>query len=326
MKKSLLALAAMAFSLHASAAITIKFSHVVAPSTPKGRMAEKFKELIEARSNGEIKVAVFPNSQLYNDNKVLEALLMGDVQMAAPTTSKLTRMSRKLQVFDLPFLFKDTQAVNRFEKSPAGQALLGSMQNKGIIGLGYLNHGFRQLSANFPIHNPLDMKGKKFRVEASDVLAANMEAVGSSRVKKPFSEVFTLLQTKAIDGQESPWPNTYSKKFHEVQSYITESNTSFLDYIVITSKKFMDSLTPAQQKLVRDAATDAIDYGNGLARQLCDEDRGKIKESGYTKIIELTPQEKQKWIDAMRPVYKQFEKAIGKDIIEAAEASNTPSD
>ncbi len=322
MKNFLLAFVLTSLSFSSLASVTITFSHVVAPTTPKGQMAEKFKELIEARSDGKIKVNVFPNSQLYNDNKVIEALLMGDVQMAAPTTSKLTRISKKLQLFDLPFLFRSTAAVDHFQKSPAGKRLLGSMQDKGIIGLGYLNHGFRQPSANFPIHVPLDIKGKKFRVESSDVLAANMKAVGAIPVKKPFSEVFSLLQTNAIDGQESPWPNTYSKKFHEVQSYITETNTSFLEYIVITSKKFMENLTPAQQKLVREAAIDAINYGNKLAQELCNEDRKKIKESGYTKIIELDPQERQKWIDAMLPVYEKFENDIGKDLIDAAKASN----
>lgn len=322
MKKSLLALAMLALSSTAFSEVTIKFSHVVAPSTPKGQMAIKFKELVEARSNGDIKVDVFPNSQLYNDDKVLEALLMGDVQMAAPSLSKFSKLTKKLQVFDLPFLFKDMDAVTRFQKGPVGKDLLNSMSSKGIIGLGYLHNGLKQFSASKPIREPSDMKGLKFRIMPSDVLAAQMEAVGAVPVKKPFSEVFTLLQTKSIDGQESPWSNTYSQKFYEVQPYITDSNHGLLDYMLITSKRFLDSLTPEQKKIVEDAAAEASDYGNGLANQINEDDRKKIEASGYSEIIELTPEQRAQWVKVMRPVWKQFEGQIGADVIAAAEASN----
>ena len=324
MKNSLLALVLTILPFSSLASITITFSHVVAPTTPKGQMAEKFKELVEARSNGEIKVEVFPNSQLYNDSKVLEALFLGDVQMAAPALSKFTRLTKKLQIFDLPFLFQDMQAVNRFEQSPAGQKLLGSMQNKGIIGLGYIHNGLKQFTANSPIRVPADMKKKKFRIMSSDVLAAQMHAVDAIAVKKPFSEVFTLLQTRSIDGQESPYSNIYSQKFFEVQPYITHSNHGLLEYMLITSKKFMDSLTPRQQKLVKEAAAEASAYGNELAKKINEESRQKIAASGYSEIIELTPEQRKQWIEVMRPVWKTFEGEIGKDLIEAAERANTP--
>lgn len=166
------------------------------------------------------------------------------------------------------------------------------------------------------------MKGLKFRIMPSDVLAAQMEAVGAVPVKKPFSEVFTLLQTKSIDGQESPWSNTYSQKFYEVQPYITDSNHGLLDYMLITSKRFLDSLTPEQKKIVEDAAAEASDYGNGLANQINEDDRKKIEASGYSEIIELTPEQRAQWVKVMRPVWKQFEGQIGADVIAAAEASN----
>lgn len=321
MKKWLLSAAVMLAS-SAMAETVLKFSHVVADDTPKGQAALKFKELVESRSNGAYKVEVFPNSQLYNDDKVLEGLLLGDVHFAAPALSKFDRITKKLQVFDLPFLFKDMAAVERFQQSPAGQELLKSVEAKGLVGMGYIHQGLKQFSANAPIQKPEDLKGKKMRVMASDVLAAQMDQVGALPVKKPFSEVFTLLQTKAIDGQESPWSNTFSQKFYEVQSHITESNHGLLDYMVITSKKFWDGLSDADRDMLKKAMDEAIAHGNGLAAEIDVRDRKRIAESGMTKIVELTPEERAQWVEVMRPVWGKFEKEIGKELIEAAEASN----
>ncbi len=187
--------------------IVIKFSHVVAENTPKGQMAEKFKELVAQRLGDRVKVEVYPNSQLFGDDNVLQAMLLGDVQLAAPALSKFQKYTPKLQIFDLPFLFKHIEAVDRFQQGPAGKALLRSLEDKGIIGLAYLHNGMKQLSANVPLRVPADAKGKKFRIMTSDVLAAQFEAVNAVPLKKPFSEVFTLLQTQAIDGQENTWSN-----------------------------------------------------------------------------------------------------------------------
>ena len=192
--------------------IEIKFSHVVAENTPKGQMALKFKELAEQRLPGKVEVKIYPNSQLYTDSAVLQALQLGDVEIAAPALSKFQKYNSQLQVFDLPFLFDDMAAVDRFQKSPEGQKLLNSMTSKMLVGLGYLHNGMKQLSSNDPIRVPADIAGKKFRIMTSDVLQAQYEAVHAIPLKKPFSEVFTLLQTRAIDGQESPWSNTYASK------------------------------------------------------------------------------------------------------------------
>ena len=224
----------LVFSPAQAEEIVIKFSHVVAENTPKGQMANKFKELVEQRLAGKVKVEVYPNSQLFGDNKVLEAMLLGDVQLAAPSLSKFKRYTKKLQLYDLPFLFNDMAAVEQFQQGSAGQELLNSMTKKGILGLGYLHNGMKQLSSSQPLKVPADAKNLKFRIMSSDVLAAQFEAVDAVPLKKPFSEVFTLLQTKAIDGQENTWSNIYSKKFFEVQPYITESNHGVLDYMVVS--------------------------------------------------------------------------------------------
>jgi len=302
--------------------IVIKFSHVVAENTPKGQMANKFKDLVDERLGGKVVVEVFPNSQLFGDNKVLEAMLLGDVQLAAPSLSKFNKYTDSLQLFDLPFLFKNMAAVEKFQQGPVGQKMLMSMQNKGLIGLGYLHNGMKQLSAGSPIRVPADAKDKKFRIMSSDVLAAQFEAVDAMPVKKPFSEVFTLLQTNAIDGQENTWSNIYSKKFYEVQPYITESDHGVLDYLVVTSAEFWNGLPDDIRAEVKKALDEAITFGNKISEQKAIEDRQKIIDSGRSEVLVLTDAERQKWVDAMKPVWKKFEDEIGKEYIDAACACN----
>lgn len=305
--------------------IVIKFSHVVAENTPKGQAATKFKELVEERLGDKVVVEVYPNAQLYGDNKVIEAMLLGDVQIAAPALSKFQKYTPVLQIYDLPFLFDDIEAVDRFQQGPAGQKMLTSMEDKGILGLGYLHNGMKQLSASKPIRVPADIDGLKFRIMTSDVLAEQFEAVDALPVKKPFSEVFTLLQTKAIDGQENTWSNIYSKKFFEVQPYITHTDHGLLDYLVITSSEFWNSLPDDVRPEVKKALDEAVAYGNKVALDKAESDKQLIAESGRTEIIELTPEERKKWVEAMKPVWKKFEDDIGKENIDAAVAANASS-
>ncbi len=300
----------------------IKFSHVVAENTPKGQMANKFKDLVTERLGGKYEVEVFPNSQLFGDNKVLEAMLLGDVQMAAPALSKFSRYTKQLQIFDLPFLFKDMVAVEKFQKSSNGIELLDSLKKKGLVGLGYLHNGMKQLSSSKPLKVPADAHGLKFRIMSSDVLAAQFHAVKATPLKKPFSEVFTLLQTKAIDGQENTWSNIYSKKFFEVQPYITESNHGLLDYMVVTSKEFWMGVPEADRAILKKSLDEAIAFGNDVAAKKGVADRQKIIDSKRTEIIELTDAERSQWVEAMKPVWEEFEKQIGKDMIDAAYKSN----
>ena len=310
-------------TLASAAPIVIKFSHVVAENTPKGQMANKFKDLVKERlGDDKVVVEVFPNSQLFGDNKVLEAMVLGDVQLAAPSLSKFKKYTDSLQLYDLPFLFKDLAAAERFQQSPSGQKMLMSMKDKGFIGLGYLHNGMKQLSAGEPLRVPEDAAGKKFRIMSSDVLAAQFQAVDAMPLKKPFSEVFTLLQTQAIDGQENTWSNIYSKKFYEVQPYITESNHGLLDYLVITSAEFWMGLPDDIRTELKAALDEAIAFGNDIAYQKSVNDRQKIIDSGRSEIIQLTDAERQQWVEAMKPVWKEFEDEIGKEYIDAAVAAN----
>ncbi len=263
-------------SAQAADPIIIKFSHVVAENTPKGKMANHFRDLVNEKMAGKVKVEVFPSSQLFDDDKVIDAMLLGDVQMAAPSLSKFDKYTQKLQIFDLPFLFRDMAAVDRFQHGPTGLELLKSLESKGFVGLGYLHNGLKQLSANKPLQVPEDAKGLKFRIQASDVLVAQFEAVGALPVKKPFSEVFILLQTKAIDGQENTWSNMYSQKFFEVQSDITETNHGLLDYMLITSKEFWDGLKPDIRTQLDAIIKESLAYGNKIAEEVNQEQKKLI--------------------------------------------------
>jgi C4-dicarboxylate-binding protein DctP len=302
--------------------ITIKFSHVVAENTAKGQMANKFKDLVAERLAGKVQVEVFPSSQLFNDDGVLKAILLGDVQIGAPALSKFESYTKQLQIFDLPFLFKDMAAVEKFQTSEKGIELLDSLQKKGFVGLGYLHNGMKQLSSNSPLRVPADANGLKFRIMSSDVLAAQFQALNAVPLKKPFSEVFTLLQTKAIDGQENSWSNIFSQKFFEVQPYITESNHGLLDYMVVTSKEFWMSLPDDERAIVKTALDEAIAFGNKVAEEKSVGDRQLIVDSKRSEIIELTDAERSQWVEAMKPVWEQFEEEIGKDMIDAAYKSN----
>lgn len=312
----------LAAQVASAAPIEIKFSHVVAENTPKGQMALKFKELAEQRLPGQVEVKVFPNSQLFGDGAELEAMLLGDIQLIAPSLSKFQKYTKKLQVFDLPFLFKDMTAVERFQNGPVGQEMLGSLEKRGLVGLGYLHNGMKQLSSSDPLLVPGDAAGKKFRIMTSDVLQAQFEAVDAVPLKKPFSEVFTLLQTRAIDGQENTWSNIYSKKFFEVQPYITESNHGVLDYLVVSSAEFWKGLEPGVRAELKGALDEAIAFGNGIAADKATADKQAIIDSGRSEVLTLTNAQREQWVEAMRPVWAEFADEIGADLIQAAADSN----
>ncbi len=317
------ALLAFAASVFAQQPIVIKFSHVVAENTPKGQAALKFKELAEKKFPGKVQVQVFPSSQLFGDAKELEALLLGDVQLIAPSLSKFDRYTKQLQVFDLPFLFDNVAAVDRFQESPTGQKLLDSMTSKGLKGLGYWHNGMKELSTDKDqLRRPDDIKGLKFRIQPSDVLEAQFRAVGSNPQKLAFSEVYQALQTGVVDGQENTWSNIWSQKFYEVQKTIAVTNHGVIDYMVVTNAKWWDGLPADVRAGLAAAMKEATAYGNKLANDLNEQDRQKIAAAGKAKIQELTKDDIAAWKKAMEPVWKKFEGDIGKDLIQAAQKSN----
>lgn len=305
----------------AQAPIVIKFSHVVAEKTPKGQGALRFKELVEKKFPGRVQVQVFPSSQLFGDAKELEALLLGDVQIIAPSLSKFDRYNKKIQLFDLPFLFDDMAAVDRFQSSAQGKSLFEI--GRGFRGLAYWHNGMKQMSSNKDkFTRPEDAKGLKFRIQASDVLEAQFRALGANPQKMAFSEVYQALQTGVVDGQENTWSNIYSQKYYEVQKTITETNHGVLDYMVVTNAKWWDGLPADVRTGLSEAMNEATVYANKLAEQFSQEDRKKIAEAGKAKIQTISKEDVAAWRKAMDPVLKKFEGAIGKDLIEAAQKSN----
>ncbi|UOM33153.1 DctP family TRAP transporter solute-binding subunit [Acuticoccus sp. I52.16.1] len=299
----------------------IKFSHVVsAQGHPKGEMAEALAQRINEEMNGKACMQVFPNSQLYDDDKVMEALLLGDVQLAAPSLSKFGAYTRKLGLFDLPFLFPDIASVDRFVKSEEGQSLLTSMSDYGYVGMGYINNGLKQFSADKPLIDPSDAKGLKFRVQTSDVAQAMIEALGANAQKLAFNEVYGALQTGVVDGQENTYTNIYTQKFFEVQDGITETNHQVLTYFAVTTQEFLDSLDDETREQFVTLFNEVADEYNARSNDLNEEAKQKIVDAGG-EIRTLTPEQRQKWVDVMKPVWAQFSDEIGQDLIDAAVAA-----
>ncbi|MCQ4269602.1 TRAP transporter substrate-binding protein [Pseudomonas kuykendallii] len=310
------------FAHAADAPITIKFAHVVADSTPKGQGANLFKKLAEERLPGKVKVEVYPNSSLFGDGKEMEALLLGDVQMLAPSLAKFEHYTKQLQIYDLPFLFDNLQAVDRFQQGPQGKALLTSMEGKNILGLAYWHNGLKQLSANKPLREPKDARGLKFRVQASSVLEEQFKAVRANPRKMSFAEVYQGLQTGVVNGTENTWSNYESQKVHEVQKYFTESDHGLIDYMVITNAQFWKGLPPDIRTQLEEIMAEVSVEVNKQAEALNQASRQKIIDAKTSEIITLTADQREEWREAMRPVWKKFEDEIGADLIKAAEDSN----
>lgn len=315
---ALVTCAGTAFAACDPGEVVIKFSHVTnTDKHPKGIAATLLEQRINDEMNGKACMEVFPNSTLYNDDKVLEALLNGDVQLAAPSLSKFEKFTKKFRIFDLPFLFKNIEAVDAFQTSDAGQALLNSMQRRGLQGLTFWHNGMKQMSANVPLVTPADADGLKFRVMSSDVLVAQMEAIGGSPQKMAFSEVYGALQQGVVDGQENVWSNIYGKKFFEVQDGITETNHGIIDYLVVTSVDWMDSLDPEVREQFQTILDEVTATRNSESYAVNQKNRQAILDAGGT-IRTLSDDERQAWIVAMQPVWEQFSDDIGQESLDAA--------
>lgn len=317
-----MATAAGAYAACDDGEVVIKFSHVTnTDKHPKGIAASLLEKRVNEEMNGKACMEVFPNSTLYDDNKVLEALLNGDVQLAAPSLSKFEKFTKKFRIFDLPFMFANIEAVDAFQNSESGQALKDSMVKRGLKGLAFWHNGMKQMSASRPLMKPEDAKGLKFRVQASDVLVAQFEQLGASPQKMSFKEVYGGLQTKVIDGQENTWSNIYGKKFFEVQDGVTETNHGIIDYLVVTSDEWWTGLDAGVRDQLETIIKEVTETRNKEAFQVNQENKAKIVESGGT-IRSLTPEQRQAWVDALKPVWEKFEGDIGAELINAAQATN----
>jgi len=298
--------------------ITIKFSHVVAPNTPKGRGAERFKELAEKYTGGKVKVEVYPNSQLYKDNEEMNALQLGAVQILAPSLAKFGPLGvRDFEVFDLPYIFQSKEDLRKITDGPVGRQLFDKLAPTGISGLAYWDNGFKILSANTPLRTPDDMLGLKMRIQSSKVLEAQMMALDAQPQVMAFSEVYQGLQTGVVDGTENPPSNMYTQKMHEVQKHATLTRHGYLGYAVIVNKKFWDGLPGDIRAQLDKAMQEATDYVNEIAQQQNDDALAEMRKAGTTSFYELGEAERKQWIERLQPVHKEMTPRIGKATLDA---------
>jgi len=322
MRKWIIAVAAAVVFLgpsvsSAQAPIIIKFSHVVAPNTPKGKGAEKFKELAEKYTEGKVKVEVYHNSTLYKDKEELEAMQLGAVQMLAPSNSKFGPIGiRDFEVFDLPFLLPNLAALRKVTEGPIGQKMIKQLDSKGMVGLAYWDNGFKQMSANKPLRVPADYKGLKFRIQSSKVLEAQFRALGAIPQVTAFSEVYQALQTGVVDGQENTPSNMYTQKMDEVQKYTTLTNHGYIGYVVVVNKKFWDGLPSDVRGQLEQAMKETTVFANTTSAQENDEALDAMRKNGKTQFISLTPAELAQMQSAMEPLYQDMAGRVGKQLIE----------
>ncbi|MFD2739814.1 TRAP transporter substrate-binding protein [Sulfitobacter aestuarii] len=330
MKRLTIATIALSLSVSAGAVaaacddgeIVIKFSHVTnTDKHPKGLAASLLEKRVNEEMDGKACMEVFPNSTLYDDDKVLEAMLQGDVQMAAPSLSKFEQFTKVFRLFDLPFVFKNIEAVDEFQNSEAGEKMKSSMERRGLKGLAFWHNGMKQMSANKPLVTPEDARGLKFRVQPSEVIKAQMEAIGVSPQPMAFSEVYGALQTGVVDGQENTWSNIYGQKFFEVQDGITETNHGVLDYMVVTSTDWWEGLPEDVRTQLGTIVEEVTAERNAAVSEVDADARQAILDTG-TEIIELDDAQRQVWVDAMKPVWDQFIDDVGQDNIDAAQQIN----
>lgn len=319
---ALTATAGAAFAACDEGEIVAKFSHVTnTDKHPKGIAASLLEKRVNEEMNGVMCIEVYPNSTLYNDNKVLEAMLQGDVQLAAPSLSKFEKFTKQFRLFDLPFMFKNIEAVDAFQGSEAGKSMLDSMQRRGLQGLAFWHNGMKQMSANKPLISPEDAQGLKFRVQSSDVLVAQMEAIGGSPQKMAFSEVYGALQQGVVDGQENTWSNIYGKKFFEVQDGITETNHGVLDYLVVTNVDWLNSLEPEVREQFLTILSEVTETRNAESSKVNQEAKASVIKAGGV-VRTLDEDQRAVWVEAMKPVWDLFAGDVGVDMIEAAQAAN----
>jgi C4-dicarboxylate-binding protein DctP len=298
--------------------IIIKFSHVVANDTPKGKAAERFKELAEKATKGRVKVELYPNSTLYKDKEELEALQLGAVQMLAPSLAKFGPLGvKEFEVFDLPYIFQNRDVLHRVTEGSVGASLLAKLEPKGITGLAFWDNGFKVMSSNIPMRVPADLKGKKLRIQSSKVLDAQMRAMGANPQVMAFSEVYQALQTGVVDGTENPPSNLYTQKMHEVQKHVTVTNHGYLGYAVIVNKKFWDGLPADIRAELNTAMKSATQYANAIAQIENDNALEAVKKSGKTTVYSLTDKERAEWTKVLVPVQREMEGRIGKELIQS---------
>jgi tripartite ATP-independent transporter DctP family solute receptor len=302
----------------------IKFSFSVAENTPKGLGAQEFARLVEAKTKGHLKVELFPNSTLYNENEEIQALQDGNVQMVAPSFSNISELSPEWNVMDLPFAFPNDEAINDAFQGEIGRIMFSKLESKGIIGLGFWGNGFKQMTSNKgPLIHPGDFRGLRIRILPSQVIESQFRTLEAKTFPIPFNQTYRSMENNSVDGGENSISNIYTKKFYQVQKYLTISNHGYLGYGVLMNKSFWNKLPEEIKQAVKEAMQEATVWANQNAVTMNNKQWSELQAIGGMQIHILSPEEKREWMSKLEPVYQQNEGLIGKDLMEAVRTIKT---
>lgn len=316
------ALAAAAPARAAEPTIVVRFSHVVAVDTPKGQAAELFRRRAAELTGGRVRVDVFPNGTGYKDHEEIQALLLGAVDLLAPSLSKFGQLGvREFEAFDLPFLFEDEAALRRVTDGPPGRTLLAKLDQRGIVGLAFWDSGFKSFSANRPLHRPEDFKGLRMRIQASGVIDAQMRALGALPQVLPFPEVYRALEAGVVDGAENPVSNFYTQGMHRVQRHLTLTHHGYLGYAVIANRRFWEALPADVRRALTRALAEATQLANRLSREKEAADLEAVRRAGTTTVHVPSKEERQAFVRALRPVHRAMQDRVGREFLRSVYAA-----
>ena len=308
---------ATSFASSSIAPIVVRFSHVVEQNTPKGLAALEFKRLAEQQTQGRVRIEVYPNSTLYKDKEELEALQLGAVQMLAPSLAKFGQLGlQDFEVFDLPFLFPNRQAVQNVTQSPIGRSLLKQLETRGIIGLTYWDNGFKVLAANTPLNMPQGLKGKRIRTQPSRVIEQQMEQLGATPITLPFSETHAALSSGLVDGTENAPSNLYTQQIHHITNHVGITNHGYLGYVVVVTQKFWRSLPKDIRATLEECLKQATVKNQNIADTLNQQAIINMSKAGKARVYALSPTEREAWRKALEPIYQATEKRLSKDLVQ----------
>lgn len=321
-----IAIVALCISSSIAAEYTIKLTHVVSPNTPKGKGADFLAKRVSELTHGRVEVIVYPNSQLYGDGEEIKALKLGNAHIAMPSFSKFTSMVPEMQLFDLPFLFRDASHVHTVLDGEVGQIIKDKVTAKGFVAIDYWDAGFKHFSSSKKaILMPPDAEGQKLRIMKSHVLEAQCQAMGAIPVLLPFAAVYSALHQESVDGSENPLSNFYTKNFYEVQTDLTLSSHGYLGYLVIMSESFWRKFPTDLKPMIIQAVKEATAYERQLVAQDDEVTLEKLemyaKTSDHFKIHTLSAEQKEVWQKRMEAIYPQFYTVIGESLIQKVQAT-----
>jgi tripartite ATP-independent transporter DctP family solute receptor len=295
--------------------VNAKFSVTLPEKSHQGQGAAKFAELVNQKTKGRVQIKVYYNASLGNDVQVTSSLQGGTIEFTVPQTSTLTGMVKEFEVLDFPFLFGSEQEAEKVLDGATGQKLLDKLPAKGLIGLAYWENGFfNATNSKHPIQKHEDFQGLKFRAIQAKISQETVKALGANPVPLAVPELYTALETRTVDGQGTPSAVIAALKLNEVQKYLSLTKHSYGAFVPLVSKKFWDGLTPADQAALREAALETRGFQRGVAREQAKSAEASMAAKGLL-INDVSPAERQRMRDKVKPVWDMFAKDVGADLL-----------